>query len=121
MIGVGLVILFADFGVLVYKKFTELMGIGWAIFSIFIILFGAVPGLSDWTMLMDGTKYMGLFLIFVIIIINAFLVCILISQLSMKNQELAMQVSLLNQENEIILRELKIITGNININKRDVK
>ena len=35
----------------------------------------------------------------------------LISSLAMKNQELAMQVSLLNQENERILSELSELTG----------
>ena len=34
-----------------------------------------------------------------------------ISQISMKTQELAMQVSLLNQENERILYELEELTG----------
>jgi hypothetical protein len=34
-----------------------------------------------------------------------------ISSLLMKNQELAMQVSLLNQENERIIKELERLTG----------
>lgn len=50
-------------------------------------------------------------------ILSAFLVLFLfkiseyVSVLSRKNQELAMQVSLLNQENERILTELQQLTG----------
>lgn len=111
MILVGIIVLLADFNTCVYRKFTELMGIGWGVFSIFLILFGAVPGLSDWSLLMGHKGALLIFILFIFMIINAFLVCIRISQLSMKNQELAMQVSLLNQENERILNELEQLTG----------
>lgn len=61
-------------------------------------------------------------------ILSAFLILFLfkiseyVSVLSRKNQELAMQVSLLNQENERILTELQQLTGktkqNFNIGVR---
>ena len=47
---------------------------------------------------------LGLFLLFVV-----FAICKSVSVLIMKNRELAMQVSLLNQENERILHELGIL------------
>ncbi len=65
----------------------------------------SVPGLS---LFFSGPAQM---------ILSAFLVLFLfkiseyVSVLSRKNQELAMQVSLLNQENERILTELQQLTG----------
>ena len=111
MILIGIIILCADFWAMINSKLTGMMGIGWGILSIFIIVLGAVPGLSDGNLLVYQKGYEIIFLLFAILIIGAFFVCISVSQLSMKNQELAMQVSLLNQENEKILDELEMLTG----------
>ena len=46
-------------------------------------------------------------LISFVIIFSFFYISCAVSQLLRKNQELAMHVSLLNQENEIILQKLK--------------
>lgn len=111
MLGMGLLLLIADFRSLVHRKITELMGIGWAVIALLMIIISLVPGLSDWSLLMNHSEYLAGFLMFHILIINAFFVCTQIAQLSMKNRELAMQVSLLNQENERILHELELLTG----------
>ncbi|MFA9462737.1 MAG: hypothetical protein ACERKN_00435 [Velocimicrobium sp.] len=111
MILTGSLLLLADFYAFVYKKFTEMMGLGWAAFSLFLIIVGVVQTLSGWTILIRNKEYLILYLIFLVMILGAFLVCMIVSQLAMKNQELAMQVSLLNQENERILKELERITG----------
>ena len=80
-------------------------------FALFFILAGIIPALSFCT---------GTFAVFSCpaqMILSAFLVLFLfkiseyVSILSRKNQELAMQVSLLNQENERILTELQQLTG----------
>lgn len=107
----GILLLCIDFWSLICKKFTELMGIGWGVFSILIIILGAVPGFSDWSSFMGQRECLVFFVLLAAIVIGFFFICRMISQLSMKNQELAMQVSLLNQENERILNELKILTG----------
>ena len=46
-----------------------------------------------------------------LIVWGVYQMTIQISSLLMKNQELAMQVSLLNQENERIIKELEKLTG----------
>ena len=46
-----------------------------------------------------------------IILLIVLLFNLIVSPLLMKNQELAMQVSLLNQENERIIKELERLTG----------
>ncbi len=113
MIGLGILVLLADFYACVLKKLTDTMGLGWGTFGILLILLGSVPGLSDWSVLMQQNAYIAGFVVLVSVIFYAFLLCMQLSQLTMKNQELAMQVSLLNQENERILRELEKLTGKI--------
>ena len=44
-------------------------------------------------------------------LIGLFLVCLSVSNLMSRNRELAMQVSLLNQENEQILKALEELEG----------
>jgi len=104
---IGILFLIADFWVCVHKKFSDLMGMGWSVLSIMIIMFSIVPGFSNWSRLMDRPECIAVFILFVVILFDAFLISMMISQLSMKNQELAMQVSLLNQENEKILYEIE--------------
>ena len=81
------------------KKLKEGFLLGWCLFALFFILAGIIPALSFCT---------GTFAVFsgpAQMILSAFLVLFLfkiseyVSVLSRKNQELAMQVSLLNQEN----------------------
>ena len=93
------------------KKLKEGFLLGWCLFALFFILAGIIPALSFCT---------GTFAVFsgpAQMILSAFLVLFLfkiseyVSVLSRKNQELAMQVSLLNQENERILTELQQLTG----------
>ena len=97
--------------VLCRKKIKEGFLLGWCLFALFFILAGIIPALSFCT---------GTFAVFsgpAQMILSAFLVLFLfkiseyVSVLSRKNQELAMQVSLLNQENERILTELQQLTG----------
>ena len=93
------------------KKLKEGFLLGWCLFALFFILAGISPALSLFprpSALFSGLAQM---------ISPAFLVLFLfkiseyVSVLSRKNQELAMQVSLLNQENERILTELQQLTG----------
>ena len=54
---------------------------------------------------------MAMFLVGAVAVWSGYELSIQISVLSMKMQEIAMQVSLLNQENERILEELCKLTG----------
>ena len=63
---------------------------------------------------MEYISVAGLILLLIIfygVLYAAYFVSLWISELSRKNQELAIQVSLLNQENERILRNLSELTG----------
>lgn len=79
----------------------------WSAFAVVLILLGIVPGLSDWSKVVPIEAVPAFVLINLAVIFSFFYLSCAISQLLRKNQELAMHVSLINQENEIILQKLK--------------
>lgn len=107
MVATGIVFLLWDFYSYTRQKLNESMGLIWAFVSIALIVTGAVPalsgGVSEWLLIC-------LFIICLLLLFLLFKVTKAVSVLTMKNQELAMQVSLLNQENEKILHQLGIVT-----------
>ncbi len=107
MVATGIVFLLWDFYSYARQKLNESMGLIWALVSIALIVTGAVPalsgGVSEWLLIC-------LFIICLLLLFLLFKVTKAVSVLTMKNQELAMQVSLLNQENEKILHQLGIVT-----------
>lgn len=107
----GVFLLVLAFISLVKKKMTEGIALGWAVGSVLLILIGVIPCLSDWTSKVSITHVIALILFAAFVVGYVFKLSSTISQLTMKTQELAMQVSLLNQENERILNELEELTG----------
>ncbi len=103
----GIALLIVDFISFVYQKITVGIELCWSAFAVVLILLGVVPGLSDWTRVIPTEAIPAYLLISLAIIFSFFYLSCAISQLLRKNQELAMHVSLLNQENEIILQKLK--------------
>lgn len=103
----GIALLVVDFISFVYQKITVGIELCWSAFAVVLILLGVVPGLSDWSKTIPLEAVPAFLLISIAIIFSFFYLSCAISQLLRKNQELAMHVSLLNQENEIILQKLK--------------
>lgn len=103
----GIVLLVVDFISFVYQKITVGIELCWSAFAVVLILLGVVPGLSDWSRVVPREAVPAFLLISLAIIFSFFYLSCAVSQLLRKNQELAMHVSLLNQENEIILQKLK--------------
>ena len=83
------------------------LAVVWEFVGIALILTGAVPVFSSWCYLLAKGTVIAMFVVGAFVLWGCYEVCILISVLSMKNQELAVQVSLLNQENELLLNEMK--------------
>ena len=106
----GIVIMTLTFFLHAVRKLTVNLAVVWEFLGLTAILTGAVPAFSGWCYLLARGTAVAMFTIGVLVLWGGYQLCILISSLSMKNQELAMQVSLLNQENEKILRELEKIT-----------
>ncbi|MBO5458986.1 MAG: DUF2304 domain-containing protein [Lachnospira sp.] len=111
MVVIGILVVVFDFIAYSHKKVTDNIGLGWLAVAAAIILCSVVPGISSWSEVLCAKEYMVFLIFFIILLIAFYKLSMLVSQLLKRNQELAMQVSLLNQENEQILAELKSITG----------
>lgn len=103
----GVLFLILDFRAYVRQKLTESIGFVWMLFSVILIILGVSSGALGAS---DSHIFLWIFLIAFILICLLFRISMAVSGLILKNQELAMQVSLLNQENERILHELGILT-----------
>lgn len=117
LIVTGVVMLFIAIGSLAKRKMNESFCLAWFVVSIAVIVAGCVIHPAR---LSEYISVPGIVLIFVIfygVLYAAYYVSIWISELSRKNQELAIQVSLLNQENERILRQL---SKHLEIDVRDL-
>lgn len=105
--GMGILLLIMDFMTLVYRKITESLGLCWFFLGGVLIFIAVIPGLNAWVEVVPKEAVPALILTGAAFLLAAFYVTSLVSQLLRKNQELAMHVSLLNQENESVLNELK--------------
>ena len=111
MVVAGCLFLILNFVTYVKKNLTEKFTWMWTIFCIVMILSGIVPGLNNWSFQFNSWGYMALCIILVLIVQFIFIITKEIANLKKRNKELAMHVSLLNQENERILAELEKLTG----------
>lgn len=107
MVIVGSVIILSSFWFHAIKRLTVNFAVVWEFLGIILIVIGAVPALSAWTRLISAGTGLALFCLGTVCLMGGFQFSLLVSQLTMKTQELAMQVSLLNQENERIMYELE--------------
>ena len=107
----GILLLVVTFSNYIKKNLTEKATLMWGFLAVMIILTGAVPALSGWSSKVSDTDFIAPFIILIIVVCFISYTTKEISVLRRKNQELAMHVSLLNQENERILLELTVLTG----------
>lgn len=107
LIIIGVIIMVLSFVLYAKRKLIVNLAVVWEFLGFALILIGAVPVFSSWCHLLAKGTVIVMFVIGALALWGNYILCILISNLSMKNQELAIQVSLLNQENEMMLRELK--------------
>lgn len=113
---IGVIILWVNFLAMAKRKMKEYIGVGWFLTGVLIILVAVIPGLSGWAEVIPGRAVPALIITAASVLWGLFSLSCTISQLVMKNQELAMQVSLLNQENEKILRQIELLTGKTKVN-----
>lgn len=93
------------------KKLTVNLAVAWEGIGIGLVLVGAIPVLSSWCYLIGEGTVVAMFLVGAVAVWSGYELSVQISSLSLKTQELAMQVSLLNQENERMLKALSELTG----------
>jgi Ca2+/Na+ antiporter len=102
IIGIGICVF--DFITYSRQKLTEKYAFLWAVVGAVMILSGAVSVLSGWKILFGLLLLVFLFMLYTM--------SRSISDLTRKNQELAMQVSLLNNENEQMLTAMRHLKEN---------
>ena len=116
MIGTGILFLVLAFLAYTKQKLNDSMALIWVFVSIALVITGAVPAVSKQ---LSESLLIFMFIICLLLLFLLFKVSKAVSVLSMKNQELAMQVSLLNQENERTLHKLGILTDEKKDSVRD--
>lgn len=99
-IALSAVLVVMDFLAYVKKKLTDGLALIWLMLAVLLASAGIASLVAK-----DAVLYV-LLILMVVLILFLFGISQVVSVLVMKNQELAMQVSLLNQENESILQEL---------------
>ncbi len=103
MVGVAIIILLVSFIRYARKKLSDGFMMIWLIMSITIVILGItliVTGYSHALLVGLVTTVCGLLLIVI------FITSSMVSELMMKVRELAMQVALLNQENDSLLQQI---------------
>lgn len=106
MIVLSVLLLLRSFLAYAKHKLTENFGMIWGLAALCFL----VTGILLLVMKQNSTALLVIAVIFgVLLIVSLFGLSQAVSVLIMKNQELAMQVSLLNQENESILQELMTV------------
>jgi hypothetical protein len=103
MVAVGAVLCIFDFVSYSRQKLTEKFAFLWGVLGAAVILSGALPVLSGWADTFELHTGIAVVLVGFVVLSILFSSSLVISDLTRKNQELAMQVSLLNNENEQVL------------------
>jgi hypothetical protein len=102
----GFVFLLVVFYQFSRRRLVANIGLGWFAFTVQLMLVGFVPGLSAWAAIIAPATFFGLYCLGFFALLGTLLLSITVSKLIMRNHELAMQVSLLNQENEKIRKAI---------------
>ena len=106
MIAAGVCLLLLTFFMYSKRRLTERIALGWALFSVVMVMAGAIPAWSGWSRALALSSYPMVFAMGGLVVLIIFHHSVYLSLLVMKNQELAMHVSLLNQENEETIKRL---------------
>ncbi len=111
VIMVGVFMLMIGFISYARRHMTDNFLLAWNVMGLCFILLAALPVVSNWSYVLCSPNYIWVGLLVLIMVVAFYRLAVTVSLLQRRNHELAMQVSLLNQENERILNALKEITG----------
>ena len=116
-IAMGGVMLVVTVSSLAKRKMNESFCLVWGIVSLALVLAGILLRPAGWQSYISVVGMILILIIFFSALYAAYFVSLRISDLMRKNQELAIQVSLLNQENERMMQRMQELTGE---DKRDI-
>lgn len=106
MIVLGMVLLWITLSSLSKRKMTEPFCLTWGLISLIIIFAGVLLRPAEWNRYISNTGLLLVLMIGFCVVYGAYFMSSRVSELMRKNMELAMQVSLLNEEKEEILQKL---------------
>ena len=104
---VGITLMVVSFLMHSYKKITVNYTVMWELLGIVLILIGIVPVISDWTNRLATGTGLAFFGVGAIFLVEEVRSSVMISQLLLKTREMAMHITMLNQENERMMHELE--------------
>lgn len=110
MIITGVFLLLVTVSSLAHRRMTESFCLAWGLIALILILAGIFLRPAE---LARYISTMGLLMVVAIgfcVVYVAYFMSTKVSELSRKNQELAIQVSLLRQENQLVMQQLEQLT-----------
>ncbi len=95
------------------RKMTESFSLTWGLISIILVLSGILLRPYGISQFISVTGLMLILVVSYCIIFGAFYITSKVSELARKNQELSIQITLLNQENRLVMEKLEELTKEI--------
>lgn len=111
MIGTGAVLLVVVLLSLAKRRMTEPFCLAWGFFALLLLLAGCLLHPTELDSYISATGMLLLLFLIYSILVSAYALSRALSVLIRKNRELAVQVSILNEETERMSRELDVLTG----------
>lgn len=111
MVVTGVCLLIVTINSLAKRKMTESFCLAWGLISLVLICAGIFLRPAGWTRYLSNMGMVMVLMIGFSVIYVLYFLSSKVSELSRKNQELAMQVSLLNHENQHIMERIEQLTG----------
>ena len=121
MFAAGVVLFIASVSSLARRKMTESFCLAWGGISLIIIIAGIILRPDEWSRYISGTGMILLLMVAFCVVYGAYFMSHKVSELMRKNLELAMQVTLLNQENEQIKNQMEKLQRNMSRNTNNNK
>lgn len=109
IIATGIFLQIVTINSLAHRKMTESFCLAWGLIALILVLAGLFLRPTEWNRYISPMGLMLVVMIGFCIVYVAYFMSIKVSELSRRNQELAIQVSLLRQENQRIMEELEQI------------
>lgn len=106
IIATGIILLIITINSLAHRKMTESFCLAWGLIALILVLAGFFLRPTEWSRYISPMGLVMVVMIGFCVVYVAYFMSTKVSELSRKNQELAIQVSLLRQENQYILEQL---------------
>lgn len=114
---VGVLMLIITIASLAKRRMNESFCLAWGVISLMLILAGILLHPSELDRFISPVGLIIILIIFFSALYFVYFVSVKISTLSREKQELAIQIALLNQENQRIMERLEKISG---LEERDI-